>query len=105
MKQYNKPWLSDEYKARVCLSLILEFLRSRETDTMGEWGTNTKEFRLVEFQQWIGGKITPDELVDTKLLSQKPKSIRQRKWREGLKQKKDYEDLLRKLREDAKNKQ
>lgn len=69
---------------------------------MGEWGRSIKEIRLIEFQQRIGAKITPDDLVDTKLLSQNPKSIRQRKWREGLKQKEDYENLLREMRENAK---
>lgn len=69
---------------------------------MGERGTSTKEYRLVDFQQRIGGKITPDDLVDTKLLSQNPKSVRQRKWRKGVKQKKDYENLLKELRENAK---
>jgi hypothetical protein len=103
-KQYNKPWLSDEYKARVCLTMILEFMRGREADTMGEWGTSTKEYRLVEFQQRIGRKITPDDLVDTKILSNNPKSVRQRKWREWVKKKKDYEDLLKRLRENAINK-
>lgn len=69
---------------------------------MGERGTSTKEYRLVDFQQRIGGKITPDDLVDTKLLSQNPKSVRQRKRRKGVKQKKDYENLLKELRENAK---
>lgn len=71
---------------------------------MGEWGTSTKEYRLVEFQQRIGKKITPDDLVDTKILSNNPKSVRQRKWREWVKKKKDYEDLLKRLRENAINK-
>lgn len=71
---------------------------------MGEWGTSTKEYRLVEFQQRIGRKITPDDLVDTKILSNNPKSVRQRKWREWVKKKKDYEDLLKRLRENAINK-
>ena len=99
-KQYNKPWLSDEYKARVCLTMICEFLRAK--DSTREWGTSVKEFGLLEFQQRIGGKITPDDLVDTKLLSQNPKSIRQRKRREWVKQKKDYENILKELRENAK---
>ena len=85
--------------------MICEFLRSRETDTMGEWGTSTKEYRLVDFQQRIGAKITPDDLVDTKILSQNPKSVRQRRRREGLKEKKDYENLLKELKENAKKKQ
>lgn len=71
---------------------------------MGEWGTSTKEYRLVEFQQRIGRKITPDDLVDTKILSNNPKSVRQRKRREWVKKKKDYEDLLKRLRENAINK-
>ena len=71
---------------------------------MGQWGPSVKEYRLIDFQQRIGGKITPDDLVDTKLLSQNPKSARQRKWRQRLKQKKDYENLLKQLREDAKKK-
>lgn len=72
---------------------------------MGEWWASVKEYWLVEFQQWIGRKITPDDLVDTKLLSQNPKSVRQRRWREKLKDKKDYENLLKELRENAKQKQ
>lgn len=95
--KYNKPWLSDEYKARVCLTLICEFMR--ESDPMGEWGRSIKEIGLVEFQQRIGAKITPDDLVDQIAYSQNPRSISQQKWR---KKKRDYENLLRELRENAK---
>lgn len=66
---------------------------------MGEWGRSIKEISLVEFQQWIGSKITPDELVDQIAYSQNPKSIRQQRRR---KKKRDYENLLKELRENAK---
>lgn len=69
---------------------------------MGEWGTSIKEFGLLEFQQRVGGKITPDDLVDQIAYSENPKSMRQRKWRQWLKEKKDYEDLLKQMRENAK---
>lgn len=101
-KKYNKPWLSEEYKARVCMNLILQFLRSRETDTSREWGTSTKEFRLVDFQQWIGKQITPDDLVDNVLKSQWKWAVAKRKYRAKLKEKADYEAVLNQMREDAK---
>ena len=69
---------------------------------MGEWGTSTKEYRLVDFQQRLGEKITPDDLVDQIAYSENPKSMRQQRWREGLKEKKDYENLLKEMRENAK---
>lgn len=71
---------------------------------MGEWGTSTKEYRLVDFQQWIGRQITPDDLIGTITLSNNPKSVRQRKWREKKKKKKDYEDRLNQMREEARRK-
>ena len=85
--------------------MILEFLRSRdggEDDSMGERGASTKEYKLVEFQQRLGERITPDDLVDQIAYSENPKSMRQQRWREGLKEKKDYENLLKEMRENAK---
>ena len=76
----------------------------RESDPMGEWGRSIKEIGLIEFQQRIGAKITPDDLVDKIELSQNPRSISQRKWRHKMKEKKDYEDLLKSLREQARQK-
>lgn len=101
-KQYNKQWLSDGYKRKVCLWLICEFLRT--TNTMGEWGRSIKEISLLEFQQWIGAGIVPDDLVDQIEYSQVWKSIRQQRWRKKLKWKQDYERLLKELRDDAKEK-
>lgn len=69
---------------------------------MGERGASVKEYRLVEFQQRLGEKITPDDLVDQTIYSQNPKSMRQQRRRKNLKDKQDYEDLLREMRENAK---
>jgi hypothetical protein len=69
---------------------------------MGEWGTSTKEYRLVDFQQRLGEKITPDDLVDQVEYSQSKWAVDKRKYREWLKEKKDYENLLREMREQAK---
>ena len=66
---------------------------------MGEWELNTREVSLVEFQQWIWAKIPPE---DEEWFSQNPKSIRQRRRRNKLKTKKDYENLLKTLKEEAK---
>lgn len=70
---------------------------------MGEWGTSTKEYRLIDFQQRIGKKITPDDLIDKVALSQEKWAVDKRKYRAKLKEKKDYEDLLKQMREEAKN--
>lgn len=69
---------------------------------MGEWGTSTKEYRLVDFQQRLGEKITPDDLVDQAEYSQSKWAVDKRKYREWLKEKKDYENLLKEMREQAK---
>lgn len=98
MSRPVKQGLSDTYKCKLCLSYICEFLRA--TDSTREWGRSIKEISLLEFQQWIGAKIPPEE---EEWLSQKPESIRQRKWRQWVKQKKDYEELLRQMRAEAKN--
>ena len=71
---------------------------------MGEWGGSIKEIRLIDFQQRIGAKITPDDLVDKIALSQKKRAVEKRKYRAKLKEKQDYENLLKELREQAKQK-
>lgn len=68
---------------------------------MGEWGASTKEYKLVEFQQRVWAKVPPE---DEEGLSMKPKSVRQRKWRAKLKEKRDYEDYIKQIKEQAKNK-
>lgn len=69
---------------------------------MGEWGTSVKEFGLLEFQQRVGAKITPDDLVDQIEYSQNKRAVEKRKYREWLKQKQDYENLLKEMKEKAK---
>ena len=71
---------------------------------MGEWGRNIKEIRLVEFQQWIGNKITPDDLVDKIEYSQNKRAVEKRKYRAWLKQKQDYENLLKEMKAKEKEK-
>lgn len=68
---------------------------------MGEWGRNIREISLLEFQQWIGKKIPPE---DEEWLSQTKEAIKKRNYRARLKEKKDYEELLRQMRARAKNK-
>ena len=68
---------------------------------MGEWGRCVKEISLLEFQQWIGKKIPPE---DEEWLSQTKEAIKKRNYRARLKEKKDYEELLRQMRARAKNK-
>ena len=79
--------------------MICEFLRSREDDTTGERGTSTKEHRLVEFQQRRGERITPDDLVDQIELSNNKRAVEKRKYRAKLKEKRDYENYLKEIRE------
>lgn len=71
---------------------------------MGEWGRNIKEISLMEFQQWVGKKVVPDEFVDQIEYSQSKRAISKRKYRNKLKEKKDYENFLREMREEAKKK-
>ena len=99
MSRPVKEWLSDVYKSKLCLSYICEFLR--EADTLGEWTRSIKEIGLIEFQQRIGRKIPPE---DEEGLSQTKEAIKKRHYRARLKEKKDYENLLRELRENAKKK-
>lgn len=70
---------------------------------MGERGTSVKEYRLLDFQQRVGSKITPDDLVDQIAYSQNPKSMRQQRRRQKVKEKRDYENLLREMKERAKS--
>lgn len=73
---------------------------------MGEWGGSTKEYRLVEFQQRIGTMIPNEEDEEyDKPFSENKNTLRWRRRKEGKqKSKQDYEDILTKLREEAKNK-
>jgi len=71
---------------------------------MGEWGRSIKEIGLFEFQQRLGKKIVPDDQVDQIELSQNHFSVNQRNWRHRVKEKKDYENLLKDLKEQAKKK-
>ena len=66
---------------------------------MGEWGTDIKKFGLLEFQQRLGEKITPDDLVEKVELSQSKRAVDKRKYRKKLKEKKDYENYLREMRD------
>jgi len=58
----------------------------------------------MEFQQWVGKKVVPDEFVDQIEYSQSKRAISKRKYRNKLKEKKDYENFLREMREEAKKK-
>lgn len=73
---------------------------------MGEWGTSTKEYRLIDFQQRVGAKIPLEDVEErySKPFSTNKNTLKSRKKRERLKEKKDYEELLRELREEAKKK-
>ena len=69
---------------------------------MGEWGRSVKEIRLIEFQQWIGKKIPTEEAEQyNKPFSTNQNTLKSRKRR---KNKKEYEEILRQLREWAKSK-
>ena len=63
---------------------------------MGEWGRGIKEISLLEFQQRIGRKIPPE---DEEWYSQTVEARKKRKYRAKLKEKKDYEELLRQMKE------
>ena len=69
---------------------------------MGEWGTSVKEYWLYEFQQRLGEKITPDDLVDQVELSQNKRAVEKRKYRARLKEKKDYENYIKEMKNRAK---
>lgn len=71
---------------------------------MGEWGTSTKEYRLVDFQQRVGGKIPTEENDEyNEPFSTNENTLKSRKKRERKKkEKQDYENLLREMREKAK---
>ena len=100
--KYNKPWHSEWYKAKLCLWMICEFLRSRETDSMGEWGTSIKELGLLEFQQRVGSKIIPEEEELPDWPSNSFRARKKRRLRENQKlRKEDYEEYLRQMRERA----
>ena len=106
MSRPVKEWHSEWYKAKLCLWYICEFLRSREDDTTREWGTSIKEYRLIEFQQRLGERI-PDEDIEEKYskpFSTNENTLKSRRKREKLKEKIDYENLLKELRENAKKK-
>ena len=97
MSRPEKQWHTEWYKAKLCLWYICDFLRER--DTTREWGTSVKEFKLIEFQQRLGEKITPDDLVEQVEYSQWKRAMEKRKYRAKLKEKKDYENYLREMRE------
>ena len=100
MSRPIKQWHSEWYKAKLCLWYICEFIRSRDWgDATREWWASVKEFGLYEFQQRLGEKITPDDLVEQVELSQNKRAVDKRKYRKKLKEKKDYEDYLREIRE------
>jgi hypothetical protein len=71
----------------------------RTFDALGEWGRSVKEISLLEFQQWIGKRIPPE---DEEGLSQTKEAIKKRKYR--AKKKQEYESLLREMRARAKGK-
>lgn len=73
---------------------------------MGEWGPNTREIKLIEFQQWVGKKIPREEDEDyNKPFSTNQSTIRWRRWKEKKQMsKQDYKDLLNDLKENAKKK-
>jgi len=62
---------------------------------MGEWGRCVREISLLEFQQWVGKKIPPE---DEEWYSQTVEAKKKRKYRAKLKEKKDYENLLRQMK-------
>ena len=95
MSRPVKQGLSDTYKCKLCLSYICEFLRV--IDSTREWGRSIKEISLLEFQQWIGNRIPPE---DEEGLSQTKEAIKKRKYR--AKKKQEYENLLREMRAKAK---
>ena len=104
-KQYNKQWLSDTYKAKLCLWLICEFLRA--IDTVGEWGRGIKKISLLEFQQWIGARIPreDDEEMFRKPFSTNINTIRDRnKKLKKMMSKEDYQEHLRRMREEMRQK-
>ena len=68
---------------------------------MGEWGPSVKEYSLYHFQCRIGAKIPPE---DEEGLSMKPTSVRQRKRRAKLKKKADYEQYIRDMRKNVREK-
>ena len=73
---------------------------------MGEWGLNTREVSLVEFQQWIGKKIPREEDEDyNKPFSTNENTLDSRRKRaRKKKEKQDYENLLREMKYNAKKK-
>lgn len=52
-KRYRVQGRTEEYRAKVCLEMIISFLSSKDT--------NTKQLTLYEFQTRIWHKITPDD--------------------------------------------
>lgn len=72
---------------------------------MGERGTSTKEYRLVDFQQRLGEQIPTEEDEDMyrKPLSTNKNTINDRnKKLKKLMTKQDYQEYLREMREYAK---
>ena len=74
---------------------------------MGEWGRSIKEIRLIEFQQRIGTKIPreDDEEMFRKPFSTNINTIRDRnKKLKKMMSKEDYQERLRRMREEMKQK-
>ena len=82
--------------------MICEFLREHWDNSLGECWASVREFGLLEFQQRVWEKIPPE---DEEGLSQNKEAIKKRNYRARLKQKKDYENLLKELKENAKKKE
>ena len=55
----------EEYRAKICLQMICEFLRQRPDNSMGKTNMSVKDYTLEQFQRWIGKKIiSPNESTE-----------------------------------------
>ena len=69
---------------------------------MGQWERDIKETKLIEFQQWIWAKIPTEEEEEwRKPFSTNVNTLKSRRRRTNkkLREKKDYENYLKYMRE------
>ena len=75
----------EEYRAKICLQMICEFLRQRPDNSMGKTNMSVKDYSLEQFQRWIGKKImSPNESEE--YVKYRKKYYHQKKYQQRKKQ-------------------
>ena len=58
-----RSWYDEKHRAKICLSMILEFLRLHDKFRKD---ASVTSFSLLSFQTWITGKLYKRNLTDAK---------------------------------------